>query len=116
MINFEEIDKKIINILSDFISLPIYHIIKLQDDIEEFIVFNYSIDENNWSNDKADDYIIDISILISAKDIKTLLKNVRSIEKNTIFKRILSGQNIDTQNWEFILYGCFVINGDNYEF
>lgn len=116
MINFEEIDKKIIDNLSNFISLPIYHVVKLQDDTEEFIVFNYSISENNWSNDKAEDYIIDISILISAKDIKTLLRNVRDIEKNTIFRRILSGQNMDTQNWEFILYGCFIINGDDNEF
>ena len=113
MINFEEVNKKIINMLSDFIDLPIYHIIKMQNDIEEFIVFNYSIDENNWSNDKADNYIVDASILISAKNIRDVLKNVRNIERNTVFRRIGSGQNIETKNWEFILYGCFIIEGDN---
>lgn len=101
--------EKITNEVETISHLPIYHSLKPMDDTEEFIVFNYTFEESAWSNDKADAYIIDISILVSRKNSLDLLNTIKDIYENTDFDLIATGTNIDSFNQEAIMYTCYEV-------
>ena len=109
----EKVHNYLFDLISTHTNLDIFWIVKPKHSLKDFIVFNYSIDDEAYSNDKPESYVVDSSILVSMSNLKELIKTVRTIEKNTPFKRVASGQNIDTNNWEFILYGCFEMYGDD---
>lgn len=105
----EKIHDYLFDLIATHTDLDIFWIVKPKCSVKDFIVFNYSIDDGLYSNDKPESYVVDSSILVSMSNLKELIKTVRNIERNTPFKRVASGQNIDTNNWEFILYGCFEV-------
>lgn len=105
----ENINKLIENEIKN-ISLQKYNVIKFMDDIDEFIVYKYSVSEYTWSNDKADSYVADVSLLVSVKTTKKLAEVIQQIIKETDFQLLFTGVNINTNNFEAILYAPFLLD------
>ena len=105
----ENINKLIENEIKN-ISLPKYNVVKFMDDTDEFIIYKYSVSEYTWSNDKADSYVADVSLLISVKTTKKLAEVIQQIIDETDFQLIATGQHENTLSFEAIFYSPFLLD------